>query len=266
MWTSRAARCSLLPSSSCAIRRTGSRRRGRTRNSPRSPGSCSSRGTGTSCRWWRPRSAWARRSPSRRGGGRCTTTSWRRPTRSWRWTTTTLSGTRATTRRTTTTTRAAPLLRSRRRRRSSCRRSCPSVVTSWARRRRCRPLPTTSCRARSPSRRCWRGSTRRRRTTVETTTLRGPWLSRPDSTPSRSASARPGGTPSSNRAMKSRIPPSWRLPANWRRLARRRCGIRNWRSRHSSGRPGVGTTGREDRGTPSSMIPIARTASTPGRA
>ena len=40
-------------------------------------------------------------------------------------------------------------------------------------------------------------------------------------------------TPSSNRAMKSRIPPSWRRPASWRhpaswkRLARRRCGIRD---------------------------------------
>ena len=154
---------------------------------------------------------------------------------------------------------------SRRRRRSSCRRSCPSVVTSWrggadAARSRRRAV------ARSPSRRCWRASTRRRRTTVETTTsLRGPSRNRPDSTPSRSASAQPGGTPSSNRAMKSRIPPSWRRPASWKRPASRRCGIRSWRSRHSSGRPGAGKTGRV-RGTPSS-IPTARTASpTPGRA
>ena len=84
---------------------------------------------------------------------------------------------------------AAP--RSRRRRRSSCRRSCRSVVRLLARRRRCRPLPTTSCRARSPSRRCWRGSTRRPRTTVETTTsLRGPSRNRP--------TARPRGAPAHN--------------------------------------------------------------------
>ena len=183
----RAARCSLSPSSSCAIRRTGIRRRGRTPNVRALAGCCVSRGTGISCRWWRPRNAWARRSPSPRGGGRCddlveTADAFLaldddgvRLERGRREDDDDDDASSATLDRVAV---AAP--------------RAGAAVDRWfafwrggadAARSRRRAV------ARSPSRRCWRGSTRRRRTTVETTSSRGPSRSRPDSTlPSRSAS------------------------------------------------------------------------------
>ena len=172
------------------MRQAGSRRRGRTPNRVRAAAARARRGhEGTSCRWWRPRNGWARRSPSRRGGGSVhddlvetadaflalddDDVVWNEGDDE------------------EDDDDASSATRSRRRRRSWVPAQLSISGRLLARRRRCRPLPTTSCRARSPSRRCWRSSTRRRRTTVETAILRGPSRSRP------AVRARARGTPNS---------------------------------------------------------------------